>query len=123
MKPADCRILVVDDDHIIRHLLRSILRNEGFNVVGEAISGEVALEMCKKLDPNLVCLDINMPQMDGLQALQEIKAQHPGMKVLMVSATPTMDRVKFAQAMGADGFIVKPFNAAKILDTIHGLSC
>ncbi|MEW6313817.1 MAG: response regulator [Pseudomonadota bacterium] len=122
MKPADCRILVVDDDHIIRHLLRSILRNEGFNVMGEATSGEMALEMCKKLDPNLVLLDVNMSRMDGLQALQEIKAQHPAMKVLMISAMPTMDRVKFAQGMGADGFIVKPFNAAKILDTIISLT-
>lgn len=115
---AKIKILVVDDDHIMRELLKSILRHEGYQVVGDAADGEVALEQCAKLEPNVVCLDINMPKMSGLDTLHAIKVEHPKMAVIMVSAEATMDVVREAIGKGACGFIVKPFNAAKILDTL-----
>lgn len=115
---AKIKILVVDDDHIMRELLKSILRHEGYQVVGDAPDGEVALEQCAKLEPHVVCLDINMPKMSGLDTLHAIKVEHPKMAVIMVSAEATMDVVREAIGKGACGFIVKPFNAAKILDTL-----
>ena len=115
---ANIRILVVDDDHIMRELLKSILRHEGYNVVGDAADGEAALEQCTKLEPHVVCLDINMPKLSGLDTLHALKLEHPKTAVIMVSAEATMDVVREAIGKGACGFIVKPFNAAKILDTL-----
>jgi two-component system chemotaxis response regulator CheY len=113
------KILVVDDDHIMCELLKSILRREGYDVVGEAHNGEEALEQCAKLDPHVVCLDINMPKMGGLEALHALKVEHPKVVVIMVSAEATIDVVREAMSKGACGFIVKPYNAAKILDTLN----
>jgi two-component system chemotaxis response regulator CheY len=112
------RILVVDDDHIMRELLKSVLRREQLNVVGDACDGEAALLQCEKLEPNVVCLDFSMPKMDGIQALQSIRAKYPDIKVIMVSAEATLDVVRDAISKGACGFIVMPYNAAKILDTL-----
>lgn len=115
---AKIKILVVDDDHIMCELLTSILRHEGYDVVGGAHDGEAALEQCAKLEPNVVCLDINMPKMGGIETLHAIKIEHPKTAVIMVSAEATMEVVMDAIGKGACGFIVKPFNAAKILDTL-----
>lgn len=113
------RILVVDDDQLMCDLLRSILRREGYDVVGEAHDGEEALEQCTKLTPHVVCLDIKMPRMGGLEALHAIKAEHPEVVVVMVSSAATIDVVQEAMSKGACGFIVKPYNAAKVLDTLE----
>lgn len=113
------KILVVDDDHIMRELLKSVLRREQLNVVGDACDGEAALAQCEKLEPNVVCLDFNMPKMDGIQTLQTIRAKYPEIKVIMVSAEATLDVVRDAISKGACGFIVKPYNAAKILETLN----
>lgn len=115
---AKIKILVVDDDHIMCELLTYILRHEGYNVVGEARDGEIALEQCAKFEPDVVCLDINMPRMGGIETLHAIKVEHPKTAVVMVSAEATKEVVVDALGKGACGFIVKPFNAAKILDTL-----
>lgn len=116
---ASIKILIVDDDHSMCELLRLILRREGYNVVGQAHDGEAALDKCARLEPDLVCLDIDMPKLSGMEVLQSIREAHPGVAVVMVSAESSMDVVKNAIQAGARGFIVKPFNAAKILDTIR----
>lgn len=113
------KILVVDDDHIMCELLKSILRREDYDVVGTAHNGEDALEKCSKLDPHVVCLDINMPKVGGLETLHALKVEHPEIIVIMVSAEATLDVVREAMEKGACGFIVKPYNAAKILGTIE----
>ncbi len=111
-------VVVVDDDSMMREMLRLILRGENYSVIGEAANGSDAISLCEKLTPDLVLLDINMPKMDGLQALEEIRKVSPGSIVIMVSADATMDRVSEAMQKGAAGFVVKPLNAASVLDRI-----
>ena len=103
---------------MMREMLTLILRSEDYPVIGEASNGQDAITQCAKLKPGLVLLDINMPKMDGLQALLEIRRKSPSTTVLMVSAEATMDRVKEAISKGAAGFVVKPLNPASVLDKI-----
>lgn len=112
-------ILIVDDNDLMRSLLRGILRSEGYNVVGEARNGATAIEMAERIRPDIVCLDVMMPTMNGLEALRQIKAAHPEMWVIMVSGNASPENVQEAIANGAAGFIVKPFNAAKVLATLR----
>lgn len=111
-------VVVVDDDSLMREMLKTILRSEDYPVIGEASNGQEAIELCARLKPGLILLDINMPRMDGLQALAEIHKISPATKVLMVSAEATMDRVKEAVKNGASGFVVKPLNPAGVLDRV-----
>lgn len=111
-------VLVVDDDSMMREVLKLILHSENYQVVGEAANGENAIVQYMKLKPDLVLLDINMPKMDGLQALEEIRKMNLTTRIMMVSADATMDRVAEAIQKGASGFVVKPFNAASVLDRI-----
>ena len=111
-------VLIADDDSMLREMLKLILHSEGYTVVGEASNGIDAVMQCVKLKPDLVLLDINMPKMDGLQALVEIHKATPQARVIMVSALVTMDRVSEAIQNGAIGFVVKPLNPATVLDQI-----
>ncbi len=113
------RILLVDDESILRNILKNVLRNEGYSVVGEAGDGVAALELCRGLKPDLVLLDINMPGVDGLDVLQAIRRYFPSIKVIMVSAYGSLDRVSSAISSGAVGFVVKPFNAASVIKQIE----
>ena len=112
------RVFIADDDMMIRSLLRLILREDGYNVVGEAATGEGIVDDCKHAHPEVLLLDINMPGADGLQVLEKIRVAQPEVKVIMISADATLERVTEALQKGAGGFIVKPFNAAKVLDDI-----
>ena len=112
-------VLVVDDDHMMREMLKLILHSDDYQVLGEAANGKNAIALCANLKPGLVLLDINMPEMDGLQALEEIRKISPATKVIMVSAEATMDKVKDAISKGAAGFIVKPLNATSVLGKIE----
>lgn len=112
-------VLVVDDDHMMREMLKLILHSDDYQVLGEAANGKNAIALCANLKPGLVLLDINMPEMDGLQALEEIRKISPATKVIMVSAEATMDRVSEAIKKGAVGFVVKPLNATSVLGKIE----
>ena len=118
-EPRKPSVLIVDDDNISRDILRTFLQSENYRVAGEASNGQDAVMQCVALKPDLVLLDINMPKMDGLQALEEIRKANPAAMVLMVSANATMHKVKEAMAKGAVGFVVKPFNPASVLDKIE----
>jgi two-component system chemotaxis response regulator CheY len=118
MKSKKPSVVVVDDDSMMREMLRLILRSDDYEVIGEASDGGDAISLCEELRPGLVLLDINMPKMDGLQALKEIRKVSPATIVLMVSADATMDKVREAVALGASGFVVKPLNQASVLDKI-----
>ncbi len=112
-------VLIVDDNDMMRTVLRGILRaEEEYEVVGEARDGEAALELIKRLQPRIVCMDVMMPKMNGLDALREIKMTYPETAVVMVTGNASADNVQEAIISGAVGFIVKPFNAAKVLKAL-----
>ena len=114
------KILIVDDNRIIREVLRGLIRHdEQLHVVGVAANGESALEMIAQLKPDLVCCDILMPGIDGIAVLRAIHAAHNGTRVIVVSGESRPDIVSRALKAGASGFVVKPFNAEKVLRSIH----
>ena len=113
------KVLIVDDNDLMRTLLRGILRNESCQVVGEAKNGAIALDQVEKTDPDVVFLDVMMPEMDGLEVLQYIKERHPRIKVIMITGYASVENVQDSIQGGASGFIVKPFNTARVLDTLQ----
>jgi len=113
------RILIVDDNDLMRTLLRGILRSESCQVVGEAKNGLLALDLVDKTLPDIVFLDVLMPEMDGLEVLQNLKEKHPNILVIMITGSPSVSNVQESIQSGASGFIIKPFNTAKVLDTLR----
>lgn len=111
-------IIIVDDNDIMRTLLRGILRNEQYQVVGEARNGIQALELAESLKPDLICLDVMMPELDGLEVLRTLKRDHPAIGVVMITGNASMENVQEALELGANGIVVKPFNAAKVLEAL-----
>ncbi|MBC3861436.1 response regulator transcription factor [Undibacterium jejuense] len=114
-------ILLIDDNDITREVLRVVLRSEGYNVVGEATDGGTGLDMALKLRPHIILLDVVMPKISGLEILPKIKEMLPEAMVLMVTASKDSETVSEAVKAGIHGFILKPFNAQKILDTVEGV--
>lgn len=115
-------VLIVDDNDIMRSILRGILRSNEYNVLGEARNGVAAVDMAERLKPDIICLDVLMPEKSGLEALIEIKAARSEVHVVMVTGNADPDTVQESIMNGAAGFIVKPFNAARVLDTLDRLS-
>lgn len=116
---APAKILIVDDNDVMRSLLRGILRNENCQVIGDARNGVLALEFIERDKPDIVFLDVMMPEMGGLEALRAIRTQHPEIIVIMITGNPSVDNVKESIEGGAQGFIVKPFNSGKVLESLH----
>jgi two-component system chemotaxis response regulator CheY len=114
MDSKKTRILVVDDDKLMREVLKTILRDEGFNVVGEARDGHSALKQMDKLSPEVVCLDVNMPGMSGLEVLKSIQSASPEIVVVMITGDASMTTVRDAVGYGAAGYIIKPFKAGHV---------
>lgn len=115
------RVLIVDDAAFMRMSIRTMLQNYDFEIVGEAENGLMAIEKYQELQPDIVTLDITMPEMDGLQALREIKKIDPAASVVMVSALGQEARMKEAIIYGAKGFIVKPFKEEIIVSALSKL--
>ena len=103
------RILIVDDASFMRISIKNMLAKNGYEVVGEAENGKIGVEKYKELTPDIVTMDITMPEMNGLDALKEIVKINPEAKVVMVSAMGQEAMVRDAIMSGAKGFIVKPF--------------
>ncbi|WP_071395329.1 response regulator [Bacillus tuaregi] len=112
------RILVVDDAAFMRMMIKDILTKNGYEVVGEAADGQQAVDKFKELHPDLVTMDITMPEMDGITALKEIRNINPNSKVIMCSAMGQQAMVIDAIQAGAKDFIVKPFQADRVLEAI-----
>jgi two-component system chemotaxis response regulator CheY len=117
MKMAN-RILIVDDAAFMRMMIRDILSKNGYEVVGEAPDGAQAIERYKELKPDLITMDITMPEMDGIAALKEIKKLDGSAKVIMCSAMGQQAMVIDAIQAGAKDFIVKPFQADRVIEAI-----
>ncbi len=112
-------ILIVDDSGFIRRLLRDILEKNGHSVVGEASDGEQAVRSFERMRPALVTMDITMPVLDGIQALEQIMDLDPEARVIMVSALGQEEFIERSLELGAKDFIVKPFQPQKVVDTIE----
>ena len=112
------RVLVVDDAAFMRLSLRTTLEKNGYEVVGEAGNGIKAIEMYKLLKPEIVTMDITMPDMDGIAALGEIIKFDPKANVIMLSAMGQEGIVKDAVIKGAKGFIIKPFKEEYLLKAL-----
>ena len=111
-------ILICDDAAFMRMMIKDILTKNGYNVVGEAENGLKAVEKYNELKPDLVLMDITMPELDGIQALKQIKAQHPGAAIIMCSAMGQQAMVIESIQSGAKDFIVKPFQADRVLEAV-----
>ncbi len=111
-------VLIVDDAAFMRMMIKDILLKNGYNVVGEADNGSKAIEKYKELSPDLVTMDITMPEMDGIEALKGIKAVNPAATVVMCSAMGQQAMVIEAIQAGAKDFIVKPFQADRVLEAV-----
>jgi two-component system chemotaxis response regulator CheY len=116
------RILIVDDAAFMRITIKNMLKKSSHEVVGEAENGKVAVERYKLLNPDIVTMDITMPEMDGITALKEIIKIDPSAKVIMVSAMGQEAMVREAVMSGAKGFIVKPFKEEGIISAIDKLA-
>ena len=113
------KILIVDDAAFMRMMLKDILTKGGFEIAGEAADGVEAVAKYNELKPDLVTLDITMPNKDGIQALKEIKAADPNATCVMCSAMGQQSMVIEAIQSGAKDFIVKPFQADRVLESIR----
>lgn len=111
--------IIADDDEIVRGLLRALLRVAGLEVLAEANSGERTLAAYRKHRPQIVCLDIHMPGMNGLDVLSEIRKMSAETIILIVSAATTEENTRKAIDEKADGIIAKPFNMSRVTSEIE----
>src|SRR5690625_1410175 len=111
-------VLIVDDAAFMRMMIKDILEKNGFDVVGEAENGAVAVEKYKELNPDLVTMDITMPEKDGITALKEIRELDSEAIVIMCSAMGQQAMVIDAIQAGAKDFVVKPFQSERVIEAI-----
>ncbi len=116
------KVLIVDDMLFMRMALKSILEKNGFLIVDSAENGVEAVKKYMECAPDIVTMDITMPEMSGLDALKKIKQYNPKAKVVMVSAMGQERFVKEAIMSGADNFIVKPFKEAQVIETLNKIA-
>lgn len=112
------RILVVDDAAFMRMMVTDILKKGGHDVVGEAENGLIAIEKYEELKPDIVTMDITMPEMDGINAVRGIRSKDPSAKIIMCSAMGQQGMVVDAIQAGAKDFVVKPFQSDRVLDAV-----
>lgn len=115
------KILIVDDAKFMRMTLTRIIEQAGYEVVGEAMTGTEAIELYRQLKPDLVFMDITMPDMDGITAVKTIVGEFPDAKIVMCSALGQQRMIVEAIEAGAKDFIKKPFDSSQIVETIEKL--
>lgn len=112
------RVLIVDDAAFMRMMIKDILTKNGYEIAGEAENGQVAIEKFKEVKPDLVTMDITMPEMDGIAAVKEILGFDSSARVIMCSAMGQQSMVIDAIQAGAKDFIVKPFQPERVLEAV-----
>ena len=112
-------ILICDDAAFMRMMIKDILTKNGYNIAGEAENGAKAVEKYAELKPDLVLMDITMPEMDGIEALKKIKSGDPNASIIMCSAMGQQAMVIESIQSGAKDFIVKPFQADRVLEAVQ----
>jgi len=112
-------ILICDDAAFMRMMIKDILTKNGYNIAGEAENGIRAIEKYAELKPDLVLMDITMPEMDGIEALKRIKAADANASVIMCSAMGQQAMVIESIQAGAKDFIVKPFQADRVIEAVQ----
>ena len=112
-------VLIADDAAFMRMMIKNILTDAGYEIVGEAENGAVAVAKHRELKPDITTMDITMPEMDGLAALKEIRGQDPEARVVMCSAMGQQSMVIESIQAGARDFIVKPFQPDRVLEAIQ----
>ena len=115
------KVLIVDDAAFMRISIKNMLTKNGYEVIGEAENGLIGVDLYNELQPDIVTMDITMPEMSGLDALKEIMKTDPKAKVVMVSAMGQEAMVREAIVSGAKGFIVKPFKEEGIIAAMKKL--
>ena len=120
MQDETRRLVLADDHHLLRRGFRSLLSDEpGLEVVGEASTGLEAIEICRRLAPDLVLMDIRMPEMDGITATRHIKHEQPGVSVLMVTMHENPDYLLEALDAGAAGYVLKDAPADRLINAVR----
>ncbi len=113
------RVLITDDALFMRVTLKNILEKGGYEVAGEASNGRESVEMYQQVKPDLVTMDITMPELDGISAVREIKKTDPNANIIMCTAMGQKQMVLEAVAAGAKDFIVKPFQPDKVIEALQ----
>ena len=111
-------VLICDDAAFMRMMIKDILTKNGYTIAAEAENGKIAVDKYNETKPDLVLMDITMPEMDGIQALKTIKGNDPGASVIMCSAMGQQAMVIEAIQSGAKDFIAKPFQAERVLEAV-----
>lgn len=114
-------VVIADDSAALRRLLGLILSSSGMEVLAEAENGQQAVDLTRRLRPDLLCLDIDMPVMNGLEALGQIHMMDPRLPVMMITAHADKDTVKRAGQLGARGYILKPYQPEKVVQALETL--
>ncbi len=112
------RVLVVDDAIFMRKMISDILEGNGMEVVGEADTGALAVEKYKELKPDLVTMDIIMPEMNGIDAVRQIMSNDSQARIVMCSALGQQALVQDALTAGAKDFLIKPFNPSRVIEVV-----
>lgn len=112
------KVLIVDDAAFMRMMLKDILTKNGFEVAAEAENGETAINEFRKVKPDLVIMDITMPELDGVGAVREIRKQHKDASIIICSAMGQQSMVIESIHAGAKDFIVKPFQADRVIEAV-----
>ncbi|MES2528573.1 MAG: response regulator [Bdellovibrionota bacterium] len=119
MNPADVKIIIVDDSDFSRSVISKMLTEDGFQVIGEAASAETALGMIKDKKPDIVIVDIVMPNVSGLELTEKLNQSAPNVSVIMVSSLSQEHIVLDAISAGASDFIAKPIQKQQLIDSVE----
>jgi len=114
-------ILVVDDSLIIRKNIKKYITNLGHAIAGEAKNGSMAIEQCKELNPDLITMDITMPDMDGIEAVKKIREFNTEVNIIMVTSHGQEEMVVSSLKAGAQGYLLKPINEEKLSQSISNI--
>lgn len=113
------RVLIADDAAFMRMMIKNILQKNGFEIVGEAENGKQAIKLYQESKPDLVTMDITMPEMDGIEAVKAIRSVDPAASIIMCSAMGQQSMVMEAIQAGAKDFIVKPFQQDRMMQAVE----